>query len=113
MKELICVTCPKGCRLQIDEQTLKVSGNTCPRGAIYAQNELTDPKRVVTTTVAISGAALPRCPVRTTAPVSKGLMIDIVKELKNFHLTAPVKVGQVVVQNILGSGADVIVTREL
>ncbi len=113
MKEMICVTCPKGCRLKIDEQTLKVSGNSCPRGTVYAQNELTDPKRVVTTTVPVSGAILPRCPVRTSAPVSKKLMIKIVQELKKYSLTSPVKVGQVVVENILGSGADVIVTRNL
>ena len=82
MKEMICITCPKGCHLQIDEETLAVTGNGCPRGVIYAQNELTNPKRTVTSTVAITGSFLPRCPVRTSAPIPKALMTDLVAELK-------------------------------
>ena len=113
MKEMICITCPKGCHLQIDEQTLEVRGNGCPRGEIYAKNELTDPKRTVTSTVAIEGAELPRCPVRTTAPIPKGRMRDVIAELKKHTLRSPVKVGDIVVKDIFGSGADVIVTRDM
>ena len=69
MKKLICIICPRGCPLEIDESTLEVRGNSCPRGKIYAESELTQPVRTVTTTVAIEGAAIPRCPVRTTLPV--------------------------------------------
>ncbi len=113
MKELICITCPKGCHLKVEEDTLKVSGNGCPRGIIYAQNELTDPKRTVTTTVAITGAEICRCPVKTNIPVPKGIVADVVAELKKHTLTAPVKTGETVVKDILHSGADVVVCRDL
>ena len=113
MKEMICITCPKGCHLQIDEQTLEVRGNGCPRGVVYAQNELTDPKRTVTSTVAISGSFLARCPVRTSAPIPKGKMKELVALLKGCRLTSPVKTGDVVLQNVFDSGADVIVTRDM
>ncbi len=113
MKEFICITCPKGCHLKIDEETLEVSGNNCPRGAVYAKGELTAPKRTVTTTVALVGGELPRCPVRTTSAVPKEMVVEIVRELKKHTLSSPVKIGQVVTANILGTGADVIVTRNL
>ena len=60
MKKLICIICPRGCPLEIDESTLEVRGNSCPRGKIYAESELTQPVRTVTTTVAIEGPAV-RC----------------------------------------------------
>lgn len=113
MKQLICITCPKGCHLSIDETTLQVTGNSCPKGEIYAKNELTCPKRTVTTTVAIENAETARCPVKTSAPVDKGLMGDIVTELKKYTLTAPVEIGDLVVKNILNSGADIVVCRKL
>ena len=113
MKEMICITCPKGCHLQIDEATLKVAGNGCPRGVIYAQNELTNPKRTVTSTVAISGSFLARCPVRTSAPIPKDRMKDLIAALKEIRLTSPVRTGDVVLANVFDSGADVIVTRDL
>ena len=113
MKEMICITCPKGCHLQIDEETLAVTGNGCPRGVLYAQNELTDPKRTVTSTVAITGSFLPRCPVRTSAPIPTALMKDLVAELKNYTLASPVKTGDVVIADVFGTGADVIVTRDM
>ncbi|MBQ9467763.1 MAG: DUF1667 domain-containing protein [Clostridia bacterium] len=110
---MICITCPKGCHLQVDETTLTVRGNGCPRGVVYAQNEMTDPKRTVTSTVAISGSFLARCPVRTTAPVPKGKMKELVALLKEHTLVSPVKTGDVVIKNVFGCGADVIVTRDM
>lgn len=113
MKEMICITCPKGCHLQIDEESLKVTGNGCPRGVVYAQNELTNPKRTVTSTVAIRNSFLPRCPVRTSAPIPKGKTEELMSLLKNCTLNSPVKRGDIVLANIFDSGADVIVTRDM
>ena len=113
MKEMICITCPKGCHLHIDEKTLQVTGNGCPRGVIYAQAELTNPMRTVTSTVAIRGSFLARCPVRTSAPIPKSKMKELVALLKNYTLTSPVRTGDTVVKNVFGTGADVIVTRDM
>ena len=72
MKELICIVCPKGCHLKVDETNdYKVTGNGCPRGEEYGKIELTHPTRVVTSTVQCSGGAHPRCPVKTSAPIPK------------------------------------------
>lgn len=67
MANIICIVCPKGCRLTVDENTLAVTGNGCPRGAEYGKNELTHPVRVVTSTVRVEGADICRCPVKTAA----------------------------------------------
>lgn len=114
MKELICIVCPRGCHLRVDEENgYTVTGNSCPRGAEYGHNEITDPRRVITSTVKIEGATYRRCPVRTDKAVKKALMTDIMKELNDVTSKSPVKRGQVLVENVLGTGANVIVTKDM
>jgi len=114
MKELICIVCPKGCHLKVDENNdYAVTGNGCPRGAEYGKAELTNPTRVVTSTVRIVGASLPRCPVKTSGVIPKGMIFDIMKELDNVELTAPVTVGQVVIENVCGTGVNVVAARTM
>ena len=113
MAELICIVCPKGCHLKVDEETFAVSGNRCEKGAEYGKSELKNPTRTLTSTVKLENGALPRCPVRTGAPIPKGMMFDAMAVLSGVTLTAPVRVGQVAVENILGTGADLIVTRNI
>lgn len=114
MTELTCIGCPMGCRLQVDEENdYAVTGNTCKRGAEYGRNELKNPTRVLTTTVAIRGASHGRMPVRTEQAIPKGMLFDAVNELKKVHLTSPVKCGDVVLENILGTGINVLASRDL
>lgn len=114
MKELICIVCPQGCHLKVEEKNgLTVTGNSCPRGAEYGKMELTHPTRVVTSTVRCEGGLYPRCPVKTDGAVPKELMLRVMEALEGVALTAPVAAGQVVVENICGAGANVIATRDL
>lgn len=114
MKELICIVCPKGCRLQVDEEHgYAVTGNNCPRGAEYGRNELLHPTRVLTSTVRVQGGLHRRLPVKTTAPIPKELLFQAMEALNGVTLTAPVTVGQVVIANLLGTGVDVVATREM
>ena len=114
MKELICIVCPKGCHLKVDENNdYAVTGNGCPRGAEYGKAELTNPTRVVTSTVRIQGAALPRCPVKTNGAIPKGMIFDIMKALDEVSLTAPVTVGDVVIENVCGTGVNVVAARTM
>lgn len=114
MKELICIVCPKGCHLQVDEENgYAVTGNGCARGAAYGKTELTNPTRTVTSTVAVSGGVHPRCPVKTDRPIPKALMARAVAALDGLELQAPVALGQVVVTDVCGTGADFIATRDL
>ena len=88
MKELICIVCPNGCHLQVDEASgYAVSGNQCPRGAEYGRTELLHPTRVLTTTVRLEGGALPRLPVKSSKDVPKPMLRELVLALR--HITVP------------------------
>lgn len=114
MKELVCIVCPKGCRLRVDEENgYLVSGNSCVRGTEYGKNEILNPTRVLTSTVKMEGGLYRRCPVKTNIAVPKGKLFDIMNALNAVTLTAPVQVGQVVIENVCGTGADIIATKAL
>lgn len=114
MKELICIVCPKGCHLKVDEENnYSVSGQGCERGAEYGKKELTAPTRMITSTVKVSGGLYARCPVKTAAPIPKGLIFEAMKLLDNVELRAPVRVGDVVVEDICGTGIPFIAARNL
>ena len=111
MKDCICIVCPKGCHLHIDDD-LNVSGNSCLRGEIYGKNEATNPMRNLTSTVKLSGSVnLNRLPVKTSNDIPKGKMFEVMKELTNIEAKVPVVAGDVIVKNILGLNVDVIATR--
>ena len=114
MKELICIVCPKGCHLKIDDENgFSVTGNRCPRGAEYGKNELVRPMRMVTSTVKIQGALHRRCPVKTSVSVPKEKMKEIMRELAYIELTAPVTCGQIVLKNVAGTDADIVCTKSM
>ena len=113
MAEMICIVCPRGCHLTVDEATGAVTGNSCPRGEAYGRSEILDPRRTYTGTVRIKGASLPRCPVKSSAPVKKPLLMDISREIESVTLVSPVKRGDAAVKNVLGTGIDIIVTRDM
>ena len=114
MKELVCIVCPKGCRLHVDEENdYKVTGNTCPRGEAYGHNEIKNPTRVLTSTVCVEGGLYRRCPVKTESAVPKGKLMEIMQALNGVSLQAPVSIGQVVLENAAGTGVNVIVTKNL
>lgn len=112
MKELICIVCPKGCCLHVDESNgYAVTGNGCARGAMYGRTELTNPTRVVTSTVCVSGAELPRCPVKTNRAVPKEKVFKVMECIASVRAQAPITVGQILVKDICHTGADLVATR--
>lgn len=114
MTHLICIVCPKGCHLSVDEENgFAVTGNGCPRGAEYGKKELTNPTRVVTSTVKIRGGAHSRCPVKTNRAIPKGMVFRAMAELNKVVLVSPVRRGDAVIRNFLGTGADLVVTRSM
>lgn len=112
MRELVCIVCPRGCHMKVDGD-LNVTGNFCPRGESYAKAELTHPTRVVTSTVRLVGGTYPRCPVKTSAPVPKERIPELMETLNAVEAAAPVHIGQVLVPDILGTDADLVATREI
>jgi CxxC motif-containing protein len=113
-KELICINCPMGCSLEVTYDGGKIAsvkGSECPRGKDYAEKEIFHPERVVTTTVRIKGAAVPVLPVKTAKPVPKDLGSKIVQAASKITVNAPVRVGDIIVDNILGTNVSLIATR--
>jgi CxxC motif-containing protein len=114
MKEVICICCPKGCHLKVDEENgYKVTGNGCQNGANYGKEELTHPTRILTSTIRAEGGMHARCSVKTVTGVPKEKMFDVMAALDSVVVKAPVKIGQVVLKDVCGTGVDVVATRNL
>ena len=112
-KEVICISCPKGCRVVVDLKSLRVEGNSCVRGERYAVSEITNPVRIVTTTVKIESEELTVLPVKTKSPIPKELTKKIVEAINKIVVKAPIKVGDVIAKNILDTKVDIIATRSI
>ena len=114
MKELICIVCPRGCHLQVDEaRDYAVTGNACPRGAEYGVQELQHPVRTLTSTVVLRGGAHRRLPVRTSAPIPKNQMDAVMERINQIQAEAPIQTGQILCRDICGTGADLIASRTM
>lgn len=114
MKELVCIVCPKGCRLQVDEaHDYAVTGNACPRGAVYGHNEIKNPTRVLTSTVKVEGGLYRRCPVKSDIAVPKGKLMEIMDLLNKVELQTPIAIGQVVIAHPAGTDANIIATKDM
>ena len=115
MQEMICICCPMGCRMTVEKTAdgYSVTGNTCPRGKTYAIDEMTAPKRMVTSSVAVTGGNYHTVSVKTSVALPKELIFEALDTLKGVTLTAPVKEGEVVVKNVLNTGVDFVATREV
>lgn len=115
-KELTCIRCPKGCALDVDisgREILSVSGNGCPQGENYARKEITNPTRTVTTTVKVRGGRDKMVSVRTRGDIPRQKIFQCMRELKDEEMAAPVHIGDIVAENIAGTGVDVVATREV
>lgn len=113
-RQLICIGCPLGCYLDVEmkgREVEKVTGNTCKRGDVYARKEVTNPTRIMTSTVRVEGRGM--VSVKTASDIPKGKIMDCVRELKGICLKAPVRMGQVILENTAGTGVPVIATKEI
>ena len=114
VRELTCIVCPKGCPLKVElenGEVLKIEGQTCPRGKQYAIDECTHPMRTITSTARAENGEV--VPVKTSTTIPKELMFDCMKEINRAIVKLPACIGDVVIANVLGTGADVIVTANM
>ena len=113
----LCIGCPLGCRLEVEEDErhdiVEVRGFSCKKGDRFARQEHVDPRRMVTTTVAADGGRIARLPVRTSADVPKHLVSAVCESVRDLRVTPPVSLGDVVVADVLGTGVDLIASRDL
>ena len=114
IRELTCIVCPKGCQMRVElegGEIREITGFTCPRGKQYAIDECTHPMRTITTTVrAESGEIIP---VKTNRTVPKELMFDCMKAINAVEAKLPVRIGDAIIENLLGTGADVVATANI
>jgi len=116
-RKMICISCPLGCNIEVfrDESVsgFSVSGNKCELGKEYGVKEMTNPTRLLTTTIKLKNSHLKRLPVRTDLPIPKVLIKNCMREINRIEVSAPVEAGMILVENILGTGANVISSRSI
>lgn len=115
-RNLICINCPLGCSLSVtleNNQILSVSGNTCPRGEDYARKELTNPTRIVTSTVRVAGGHLPVVSVKTASDIPKEKISEVMKAICQLTVSAPVQIGDVLLENAANTGVPIIATKNI
>lgn len=113
MKELICISCPNGCHLKVDETTMTVKGNKCPRGVVFAKQELTNPIRTITSTVRTIFPEFPVISVRTTKDISKAKIMPLMQLLNTIEINEKLAINSIVIQNVLDTGADIVTTTSM
>ena len=113
-KNLTCIGCPLGCQITVElenGEVISVTGNTCKRGDDYARKEVTSPTRIVTSTVKVSGGNAPMVSVKTKSDIPKDKIFDCAKALKEVMVQAPIAIGDVVLENVAGTGVDIVATK--
>ena len=112
IRDLTCIVCPKGCQLEVElegKKVISVSGYTCKRGLAYAETECTAPMRTLTTTAPVEGGGV--VPVKTDRTIPKELIFECMKQINLARVAPDAPIGTVVIENLLGPGANVITTR--
>jgi CxxC motif-containing protein len=115
-RRLICISCPVGCELDVtlDEgKIVDVEGNSCKLGLDYAEQEIFDPRRMVASTVRVKNGYHPLVPVYTEKPIPKPKIFEVLAELRDIELEAPIAVNDVVIENVLDTGVNVIASRDM
>lgn len=115
-RELTCIGCPLGCTVTVtmeNGEVTAVTGNTCPKGDAYARKEVTNPTRIVTSTVRVTGGTAPMVNVKTASDIPKDKIFDCIEAIKDVAVAAPVKIGDVILTNVAGTGVDMVAARNI
>ncbi len=115
MKKLVCIVCPNSCELSIEETSdgISVSGNKCKRGIKFATDEMTAPKRTISSVVKTAFKEVPVIPVRVSDEIPKEKIFDVMNEINHVTVKKKLKRGDVVIKNVLSLGVDVIATSDV
>ncbi len=115
VKKFVCICCPIGCKLEVTVNggEVSVSGNTCVRGKNYGISEVTAPTRTVTSTVKLVGGEVARLPVKTASPIPKDRIFAALFEIKSVIASAPMKIGDIIIRDVAGTGVSVVATRDV
>ncbi len=112
----LCIGCPLGCRLEVEAEdgaVVEVHGFSCKLGKEYAEREHIDPRRMLSSTVRVVQGRWVRLPVKTNRPIPKDQVAAVCKALRPLHIVAPIAIGEIIVANVCGTGADIVATRDM
>ena len=114
-KEIRCIVCPTGCLVHVENVNgeLIIEGHSCKRGEVYAREEFIAPRRILTTTIRVEDGFLPLIPVRSDKPLPKERLQEALKEIAVTKIKAPIKMGDVLIKNVLGLNTNIIASRDL
>ena len=115
-RELTCIGCPMGCQITVtleNGEVKSVEGNTCMKGDKYARAEVTNPVRVVTSSVPVRDGEIDQVSVKTAGDIPKGCIFDVMEALRGISLQAPVHIGDVVLADVCGTGVDITATKNV
>jgi len=116
-KEYTCVVCPEGCRITVEfgsgGEIISVTGNRCKRGDTYVRQESIAPKRNISTTVMLENSNEIVFPVKTSAPIPKEKIFEVMNLCKKASATAPIKIGDVIIKNVANTGSDIVATANI
>ena len=111
-QDLICIVCPRGCRLHVDDE-LNVTGNFCPRGVTYGKQEVVNPTRFIASTMTVVNSKFRRVPVSVNRAKKKKKIFAVMEEIKKIQVSPPIHIGDVLISNVADSGADVVATKHI
>ncbi|MFX0134645.1 MAG: DUF1667 domain-containing protein [Candidatus Hodarchaeota archaeon] len=114
-KDIRCIVCPTGCLVHVENINgeLIIEGHSCKRGEEYAKEEFIAPKRILTTTMRVENGFLPLIPVRSDKPIPKDKLEETLQEIANKQVEAPIKMGDKLIENVLGLDINIIASRDL
>ncbi len=114
-KEFTCICCPLGCQITVIEENGQclIQGNNCPKGEKYVKDEMTHPTRMVTSMVPVTDGEIPVVSVKTKEAIPKNKIKDCIEALKNVRVDAPIKIGDMIIENVCGTGVSIVATKNV
>lgn len=116
IKVMTCIECPVGCRLVLklkgDKEIVSIDGNKCKRGAAYAGSEIIDPRRSISSSIILENSKFPLVSVKTKPSIAKNMIFSVMKEIRSAKVSAPVKMGDILIKNVAGTGSDIVATED-
>lgn len=115
-QKIICIACPLGCKMDVyveGAEIVKMKGNRCKKGVEYGREEIFSPGRILTTTIRTEDSGSPLLPVRSDKPISKGNLGRAMELISRYVVNGPIQIGEIVIKNILNTGANIIASRSM
>ncbi|OYT54918.1 MAG: NAD(FAD)-dependent dehydrogenase [Candidatus Altiarchaeales archaeon ex4484_2] len=116
VEKLVCIVCPNSCEMEVHldgDEIKSIQGNLCPRGIDYVRKELLSPERNIASTIEVSGGVIPLVSVKSAKEIPRERIMDVMDALAGVRVKAPVKAGDILVENVAGTGVEIVATKNV